>query len=224
MKMILVTRPEPQNSETCKRLSDKGFVPIAWPVIAIGAVSTQDLPALDQPVDVIIFTSAHAVFQAYFNWQRFCHDKTSVLAVGPQTAKALAQKDVDNVLVPKVYHSEGLLAMPELEAVAGKTVLLMTGVGGRGLLDEVLVSRGAHFIRFNVYRRIQINEPIGADVLSRADAIQITSCDCLDALLANTSEDLKPALYQKTLLVKSERIYQYCLTKSFKDDLIQLDV
>jgi uroporphyrinogen-III synthase len=75
------------------------------------------------------------------------------LAVGPGTALALRRAGVARVSHPPGRHdSEGLLAMPELAAV--DSLALLSGEGGRGLLDRTLAERGIAVQRIDVYRRV----------------------------------------------------------------------
>lgn len=75
------------------------------------------------------------------------------LAVGPGTARALRRAGVARVRHPEGrFDSEGLLAQPEL--AAAHRVALLTGVGGRGVLDRELTRRGAGVERVDVYRRV----------------------------------------------------------------------
>lgn len=88
----------------------------------------------------------------------------SLLAVGPGTAEALRRAGARRVACPEHRHdSEGLLAMPELDAA--HAAALVTGVGGRGMLDRVLAERGVELQRLEVYRRLP--RRWGAGALSR---------------------------------------------------------
>ena len=74
------------------------------------------------------------------------------LAVGPGTRSALQRAGVRRVLMPEGAHrSEGLLALDPLRAAP--ELFLLTGEGGRGLLDRDLAARGTRVRRVNLYRR-----------------------------------------------------------------------
>jgi len=94
-----------------------------------------------------IFVSANAArfgLEAVANyWPQWPYGVTA-FAVGQATATPL-QEAALNVLLPASADSEGLLAMPELQAeqISGKRVLLFRGSQGRELLTQGLMERGA---------------------------------------------------------------------------------
>jgi uroporphyrinogen-III synthase len=55
--------------------------------------------------------------------------------------------------VPDAFNSEALLAMPPLQALAGKRIVIFRGEGGRPLLGDTLKARGARVDYAEVYRR-----------------------------------------------------------------------
>lgn len=97
--------------------------------------------------DACIFVSANAAkfgLEAVAGyWPQWPYGLTAI-AVGEATAAPL-QAAALNVLLPETADSEGLLAMPELQAeqVAGQRVLLFRGSQGRELLLQTLRQRGA---------------------------------------------------------------------------------
>jgi uroporphyrinogen-III synthase len=64
------------------------------------------------------------------------------LAVGATTAASWQESGVQPQ-VPQDARSEGLLALPALNAVRGKRILILRGDGGREFLAEQLRGRGA---------------------------------------------------------------------------------
>lgn len=77
----------------------------------------------------------------------------ALLAVGRATAQVLADAGL-SVQVPSQEDSEGLLALPRLQQVAGQRWLLARGEGGRELLAETLHARGAQVLPLALYRRV----------------------------------------------------------------------
>jgi uroporphyrinogen-III synthase len=75
-------------------------------------------------------------------------------AVGPATALKLKLAGIVS-LVPEPASSEGLLRLPELVGSIG-AVLIVRGVGGRELLKETLIDRGATVTYLEVYRRLPV--------------------------------------------------------------------
>jgi len=75
------------------------------------------------------------------------------LAVGEGTRQALLAAGHVHVQAPQRMDSEGLLALPTLQNVAGTRVGLVTAPGGRGMLVAELQQRGATLVRADVYQR-----------------------------------------------------------------------
>ena len=75
------------------------------------------------------------------------------IAVGSGTARALQRAGVERPLRPERMDSEGVLAMPDLQSIAGLEVALVTAPGGRGLLGPALRERGATLRVAEVYAR-----------------------------------------------------------------------
>lgn len=80
------------------------------------------------------------------------------LAVGASTG-AILQQAVLEVIVPKEARSEGLLALPELQQLVNKSVVIMKGFGGRELLFDSLTARGAKVEEWEVYKRVKLPSP-----------------------------------------------------------------
>ena len=74
------------------------------------------------------------------------------LCVGDGTRRALQRFGID-AQRPLRMDSEGLLAMPELRDIRGRSIGLVTAPGGRGLLQPTLRKRGARVLRADVYAR-----------------------------------------------------------------------
>ena len=88
------------------------------------------------------------------------------------------------VLAPdQAADSEALLALPELERVAGQRIVIFRGAGGRELLRDTLVGRGAAVEYAECYRRVRPRVDVGPLLASwRAgdiDAAVVTSSEGL---------------------------------------------
>jgi uroporphyrinogen-III synthase len=159
---VLVTRPAGQADRLCDLIRAAGGHPIPFPTLEIAPVvdpgPARDL--LTQPWDLMIFVSRNAVDQALdliagtrgaWSWPQV----RRLGAVGRATAAALETAGRSPDLVPtERFDSEALLAMPELENMAGARVLIVRGEGGRALMGEVLGERGAEVRYAEVYRRV----------------------------------------------------------------------
>lgn len=75
------------------------------------------------------------------------------LAVGPASLAPLRDAGLDGICPPERFDSEGLLALPQLAAVADQKILIWRGVGGRETLAEELRQRGARVDYAELYHR-----------------------------------------------------------------------
>ncbi|GAC21730.1 uroporphyrinogen-III synthase [Paraglaciecola arctica] len=80
-------------------------------------------------------------------------------AVGATTGDILQQAGLV-VTVPKEARTEGLLALHDLNNVSNQVIVIMKGFGGRELLYDTLVSRGAKVEEWEVYKRVKLDVPV----------------------------------------------------------------
>ena len=80
-------------------------------------------------------------------------------AVGAGTGRIL-QSEGFTVVVPDEARTEGLLALPQLNHLANQSIVIMKGFGGRELLHDTLVTRGAEVVEWEVYKRVKIYAPV----------------------------------------------------------------
>ena len=92
--------------------------------------------------EVVLYTSPNAVAAAAAIRAPKASRGQQVLAVGSGTRRALHRLGVA-ADAPGRMDSEGLLAMPQLAAVASRRIGLVTGAGGRDRLAPALRLRGA---------------------------------------------------------------------------------
>ncbi|MCV5388272.1 uroporphyrinogen-III synthase, partial [Escherichia coli] len=95
---------------------------------------------------IVIAVSRHAVQCAQqiltsngASWPKQAVD----LAVGQKTAHYLSKCTQQKVHYPEVSDSEHLLRLPALQNVEQQQVLILRGNGGRELIKDALVRRGA---------------------------------------------------------------------------------
>ena len=106
-----------------------------------------------------------------------------IATVGQGSAKALRELDIANVIAPtERFDSEGLLALPELQNVAGWRVMIFRGDGGRELLGDTLKARGATVEYATCYQRSKPQQDAGALLAAVPDAITVTSSEALGYL------------------------------------------
>src|SRR5450755_2059224 len=211
---ILITRPARQAAGLARQIAAIGGNPVMFPAIVI--LPPEDRKALEQAqrelarYDFAVFVSANAVEYGIGDpaaWP----PRLVALAPGPGTAAALAAVGIGNVRLPATtMDSEGLLALPELSAVAGKRVVIFRGGGGRELLGETLVARGAIVVSVDCYRRARpganaagLEEALRA---GRVDAVSLTSSEGLDNLWALLGPDARARLAATPTFVPHPRI------------------
>lgn len=189
---IAVTRPRDQAAPLARRITQAGGIPLLFPLLDIEPVQDdaplhEQLSRLEQ-FDLAIFISPNAVrhgiaaIQAQDRHVGLKPD-LQIAAVGQGSAKALRELGIANIIAPtERFDSEGLLALPELQDVAGRKVLIFRGDGGRELLGDTLKARGATVEYATCYLRSRPQQDI-AELLSAApDAITVTSSEALDYL------------------------------------------
>jgi len=213
---IAVTRPVDQAQALCEAITRLGGRAVLFPLLAIMPLqdyhSFEQQLALLETTDWAIFISPNAVNHAmprilkhYGN----IPDNLIFAAIGHQTAKELAHYGVRNVLTPHSrFDSETLLALPEMHEVANMKIAIFRGVGGRELMAETLIARGANVYFAESYQRInpQTDANLPGELWKNGElqAIIVTSSEAMRSLfdLAGTSEWLRHVV----ICVNHERI------------------
>lgn len=217
-KTILITRPLEQARGLSELVSAAGGLPVVFPSIEIKPPTDQarfdELLARLDGFDIAIFISPTAVARA---WEHITSAngwpaKLRAAAVGQGSARALAERGFKNIIVPtEQSDSEALLAMPEMQDVKGKHLVIFRGEGGRELLAQTLSQRGAHVEYAACYRRAKPDADIGPLLQHQQNlsAIVITSRESL----ANFRELLGeawPRFKSLPVFVPHERIAAAC--------------
>lgn len=211
---VLVTRPERQAAGFASRMIECGGEPVVFPAIVI--LPPADAGALERAhaalkdYDYAVFVSANAVEFGAPPAERWPQDVVA-LAPGPGTADVLAAIGIKGTRVPATtFDSEGLLALPELAAMEGKRVLIFRGEGGRELLGDTMIARGATVDYVACYRRAP--PEAGANALATLfadrgiDAVTITSSEGLANLWAIADEATRAAWCRCPTFVPHPRI------------------
>ncbi|MCB1737784.1 MAG: uroporphyrinogen-III synthase [Gammaproteobacteria bacterium] len=212
---VLITRPAAQAGGICSLIEAEGGTAVRFPSIAI-APPNDSRPAkallTRSDWDRVIFISANAVHAALElggDWQH-----RPLVAVGNATRKALLAAGLKVSLTPTDgFNSEALLALPELQTVAGERMLIVRGEGGRETLADTLRKRGALLEHAEVYRRtMPATDPaellqIWAD--GGIDVVTVTSNESLTNLLAMLGDTGHKLLIDTPLVGVSERVLQH---------------
>lgn len=155
-RTVVITRPAGTAAALACRIRMLGGVPLLLPGLALRGVVDEVTARNDLQTalrdEVLVFTSPAAVrFAASLLPLR---TRAMVLAVGQGTARALQRQGVRMPLAPPRQDSEGLLDHPALHDLHHRRVALIGAPGGRGLLREQIVARGARLHDLHVYRRV----------------------------------------------------------------------
>jgi uroporphyrinogen-III synthase len=214
-RTVLVTRPLRQAAALSQAIRSAGGMAYEFPALEIEPVPADQL---DVPLaqlakaDIVIFISPNAAefgMAAMLSRSRL-PATAQVFAVGPGTARVLQAHDLTGVVTPQGQDSEALLALPQLQDVAGGHVVIVRGVGGRDLLADTLRARGADVHYLECYRRMRPHaDPLPLLAHWQAggiDAVTVTSAEALHNLAAMMGETGKPLLAATPLFAPHEKI------------------
>jgi len=202
---ILITRPREQAQGLAKLIEAAGGRAILFPAIEIQEVP---LPKLAE-FDLAIFVSPTAVKRALaaMKWPR--HAKAAALGRGTQ--RELERHGIKGIIAPDSgADSEALLAVPELQRVAGRRIVILRGEGGRSLLGDTLAARGAHVEHAECYRRVRPQTDSGPLLAAFASgavhAVTVSSAEGLENLVEMLGAAGREHLKKTPLFVPHPRI------------------
>jgi uroporphyrinogen III methyltransferase/synthase len=178
-KTVAVTRARSQASGLARRLAELGAIVVQAPSIRIESI---DGPAPDlSPYDLVCFTSPNAVSALF---ERLGQRTTpadarafagaSVAAIGPGTARTLAERGIVADIVPARSVAESLVQA--LADVPVKHALVARAREARDVIPDALRARGTEVDVLALYETIA--EPLSPQALTaarEADYITFTS-------------------------------------------------
>ncbi|TMP43799.1 uroporphyrinogen-III synthase [Pseudoalteromonas citrea] len=206
---IAITRPEGKGEQLAELLTAQQIDIVKTPVLKLEMlpVNNTQLSPIDD-ADLIIFISQDAVKGLAAHLPQLPSTATLV-AVGEQTAKAIDTVYARQAQTPVQQDSEGVLALPQLQSIANKQVVIVKGEGGRTLLAKTLKARGAVLNQCLVYRRTPVlaQSDTWLDHWREAkiDGIVITSNAAIDAIFNTTNKELLAWLNQCHFYLVSQR-------------------
>ena len=221
---IAITRPIDQAKKLSALITEAGGTPISFPLIAITPlIDYNQFEAVISEIetyDWAIFISSNAVQNGMPRLKnKGIPSQLKFATIGPVTAIELQSFGVTNVLRPKDrFDSESLLALPEMQAVKNKKVLIVRGVGGRDVLAETLKARGAQVTFAECYQRI--NPQTDCDLLAqlwaekKLHAIVVTSSEAMRHLIDLAGD--ADWLCNITLCVNHARVAEFPLQLDLK--------
>lgn len=225
----VVIRPANEAKALALRLNQVGHPALAQALLEqVPNALVKTLPSQLFPLtkdDFLIAVSAPAVEMAHnylmengLSWP----DGASYLAVGEKTAQrwqVLAQKTVMHPL--DRADSEGLLALPCLQDIQGRRIVILRGNGGREHLFDALQTRGASVSYCETYQRKWL--PLQGRALIQGwqqrgvQRLVITSGEQIERLYQLTPIENRPWLCARQLLVPSLRLQKLAQTLGFTD-------
>jgi uroporphyrinogen-III synthase len=213
---VLVTRPAGQSAELADAIADAGGRAIRFPVIDIVGAAAADVgtafAALPR-ADLIVFVSRNAVT---YGLAAIDTGNSLIAVVGPATKAAVEENGTHVDIVPeRGSDSEQLLAHPQLQDVAGKTIIIVRGERGREKLAETLRLRGATICYLPVYER-QLHRASAAELAalekcwsnSEIDCVTVMSVETLQNLLQLLPAPCRKLLVETPLVAPSTRVIQ----------------
>ena len=226
-KTILLTRPGHQAGPLARLIRAEHGAALLFPTIEIEPIidsaESRDRFADPGAWQYLIFVSRNAVTAAFEHYidrpQALAEGR--IIAIGQGTAAELAACGIKAVVPAGQADSEALLAMPELgrAALGGRTVLIVRGEDGRGLLADALTRRGARVRHAIVYsRRLPRYTEDQRQRLwqGRAiDAAVVTSNTGLANLVKLTLAEQRRYLFNTPLILMSERARRFARQQGF---------
>lgn len=220
---IAITRPLAQAQKLSALIEAEGGKTISFPLIDI--VPLEDYQLFDHVISAVndydwaIFISSNAVQHGMPRLLKSFNplpEQLKFAAIGPITSQELKSFGVSEVLSPELrFDSESLLALEEMQAVAGKRVMIFRGEGGREVLANTLKARGAKvefaecYKRINPQRDTSLLETLWKN--NQCHAIVVTSSEAMRHLLDMSEGATEEWLQNIPVCVNHARIAEEAL-------------
>jgi len=206
---IVITRPRELAQGLATLVEARGGRAFIFPAIEIEPLPAPPALARLSDYHMVVFVSPSAARVASLTARPWPPPRTA--AIGSGTRRELERAGAATVLAPEGgADSEALLALPEMQRLAGQRVLIVRGDEGRALLGETLAQRGARVEYAACYRRVRPRGDCGMllDAGRRGElhAVTVTSAQALDNFVAMCGRELARAL---PLFVAHERIARH---------------
>lgn len=229
---VLVTRPQGQGGALRVALEAAGCNAYSQPLLELRALPRLSPAQRQHLIDLdlyqhVIFVSGNAVnfgmdcIEDY--WPQIPQGLTWY-AVGDATAARLGEFGIEANTPGTNMSSEGLLALPGLQSVAGQRILIIKGEGGRATLRDELGRREAKVEELACYRRC-CPEMAAGELAARLrrwriQLIMISSGEGFGNLQALLSPQETTKFRKLVLIVPSERVAEMARAGGFQQILI----
>jgi len=221
-KTVLITRPDGRERHLRRLIEGaKGYV-IHYPVINIQPppeLDIQQLVLLREQLHgftMAVFISPTAVEQSQIYFPALPEHFT-IVSIGNKTSEALEQQNLHIDIEAPEHNTESLLQQPafQMPNIEGQRILIFRGSGGRALLGDTLIRRGAQVRYVETYQReLPPHPPLTDQQISSLDAITISSNEGLDNLV--TLMEDPTLLIDIPLVVPSPRAQTLARQHGFK--------
>ncbi len=210
-RVVVITRPAGTGTGLARRVRALGGRPLLVPGLSLRAVddeATRAALARALRAPAVIFTSPSAVqfAAALAPIPADC----AAIGVGQGTSGALRRAGVTDPQSPTRQDSEGVLALPVLQSLDGRGVALIGAAGGRGLLRETLLARGARLDEVHVYARaaprLDRRHAEAVRALPADARVLLSSAEALHHLARQLPPEAWAALQRAVAVVSSERL------------------
>ncbi|SFX40344.1 uroporphyrinogen-III synthase [Marinospirillum alkaliphilum] len=229
---VLTTRPLAQADRLLQPLAAAGYTAVNIPLLAIEPlpVSPQqkqwllDLDCYHRVV-VISPSAAEQLLEVLDDFWPQWPVGVQWYTVGAGTRQRLEQAGIVAECPLTGDRSEDLLALDALQDLSGQRVLLVKGEGGRPLLEQALVERGARVDVLPLYQRVkprlkleQLQDLLTGDY----PVMVVTSGEGLEQYLEfaqqylPSAEQVKQLQQQRWLLLPSHRLVRQAETLGFQ--------
>jgi uroporphyrinogen III methyltransferase / synthase len=190
-RRVVVTRARAQASGLAATLRGLGAEVVELPAIRIEPlIDSEEVKRIAGGVgayDLICLTSPNGVRLLFEAMEAAGLDAralagVTVAAIGPGTARALAERGVLADVVPERFVAEGLVEALEDEEVAGSRVLVARAAEARAVLPDALRGRGAEAEVVSLYKTVretpeetEIERAQGADYVTFTSSSTVTN-------------------------------------------------
>lgn len=224
---IIVTRPAPDHAALLEALAARGLAVVHSPAFRIAPADAAELDAAFdslQRFDRVVVTSPAAARILTERVDRVGRPGPGLVAPGRGTAAILEAAGLDVVYPETGGTSEHVLALPELQRVAGLKIAVLGAPGGRDAIRRELAGRGADVRRLQIYRRVAlppaealVEALVEALETRRAPVVLISSLKAFEALTGALEPALREAWLDAKFIVSSQRLASACRAAGASD-------
>jgi uroporphyrinogen-III synthase len=212
-RKILICRPLEQAKSLDVYLQAHGYFPLIFPTLDIQAINYVLPEIWLQHADLILVQSPSSIKYLAPSNIALLQQNQKIYAMGAGTQEALLKSRISSKWVASAgSDSEAIISHIETILAPNSQVLILTGEGGRSVLEPELVNKGFICHRVNTYKRavpVYTAQEIKIMIDEKPELIIITSVDMLKNLLSIFSEYKNyQTIIKLPILVISNRIKQ----------------